>query len=443
MLCAIAGGGAAGIAAALTSAKAGIDTLLIEADGGVGGDLFSGMPLLGTYTSRGEQCVYGILDELRDECRKIDPDAWLGPVCDYRTVHGLCVDPEILRLAVYALLHRYGVRLLLNSMIVDAEVCNGRLRSLNVKSKNTLHRIACDCAVDATGGGYLSSLCGAGVFFGSEQGEFQPVSLVYRMCGVDYEKFLAYIRDNPEEAILCENPVLPADPGEAAGLLYRNGLPYVAVSTQSRLLGEAVKTGRLHPCTAAFITPTSRQRREVCLNVTRIAGLDCADDAAMSDTLPRLAVQVADSSRLFKELLPGFADASISSVMFKMGVRESGRIDGEYTLTQDDVLNAGRFDDVVAHGCHHVDIHGSGNAQIRIPIRNGSAYDIPYRSLLPKGLANVIAAGRCIASDRGANGTVRVMGTCLDTGQAAGRAAAVLLRRNHVDFRQVKTEELT
>ncbi len=437
MLCAVAGGGAAGIAAALTSAKAGIDTLLIEADGGVGGDLFSGMPLLGSYTSKGEQCVYGILDELKDECRKIDPDSWLGPVCDYRTVHGLCVDPEILRLAVYTLLERYHVHLLLNSMIVGTEVRDGRLHSLSVKSKNALHSIVCDCAVDATGGGYLSAMCGAKVFFGSEQGEFQPISLVYRMCGVNYEEFLAYIRDNPAEAILCENPVLPTDPKEAAELLYRNGLPYVAVSTGSRLLSQALKAKRLHPCTAAFITPTSPKRQEVCLNATRIANLDCADDLTVSSSLPQLAVQVANSSRLFKELLPGFANASISSIMFKTGIRESGRIDGDYTLTQDDVLNARRFDDAIAQGSHHVDIHGSGTNQVRIPIRGGIAYDIPYRSLLPKGLSNVIAAGRCIASDRGANGTVRVMGTCLATGQAAGKAAAVLMQRNYHDFRQI------
>lgn len=442
MLCVVAGGGAAGIAAALASAKAGVETLLIEADGGVGGDLFSGMPLLGSYTSLGEPCVFGLLDELRAECRQLDPESWLGPVCDYRTVHGLCVDPEILRLAVYGLLRRYGVRLLLNSMIIGAEVVAGRLVAVTVASKNSRRRIACGAAVDATGGGYLCGLCGAPGQFGSEAGEFQPVSLLYRLCGVDFSRFLAYIRDNPGEAILCENPVLPSDPAEAARRLFAQGLPYVAVSTRSRLLAPQLEAGRLHPCTAAFVTPTSRRRREVCMNVTRLAGIHCADDEALSAALPELAGQVANSARLFQEVMPGFADASISAVMFKLGVRESGRIAGEYTLTQEDVLAARRFDDAVARGSHHVDIHGRGTAQVRIPIRGGSAYDIPYRSLLPKGLANVLAAGRCIASDRGANGTVRVMGTCIATGQAAGRAAAVLLRRNYADFRQIDVDEL-
>ncbi len=444
MECVIVGAGAAGIAAALTSAKAGLDTLLLELDGGVGGDLFSGMPLLGTYTSKGEQCVYGILTELQAECRKLDPDSWLGPVCDYRTVFGLCVDPEILRLAVYALLQRYGVRLLLNTAIIETVVENGNVRSLLLKSKNknSLRSIPCNCVVDASGGGHLTALCGAKVFYGSEQGEFQPVSLIYRMSGVDFEKFLAYIRDHPSEAILAENPVLPTDPQEAALRLYQNGLPYVALSSHSQLLSAALAAGRLHPCTAAFITPTSRKRREVCLNVTRLAGLDCANDEVLFGALPQLAAQVANSAQLFRELLPGFAEASISAVMGKAGVRESGRIDAEYMLTQADVLSARRFEDVVAHGCHHVDIHGSGTAQVRIPISGGSDYDIPYRSLLPKGLNNVIAAGRCIASDRAANGTVRVMGTCLDTGQAAGRACSVFVRQHYTDFRQINCAEL-
>jgi len=442
MDCIVAGGGAAGIAAALTSAREGLETLLIEMEGGVGGDLFSGMPVLGAFTSRGEQCVYGILTELEHECRKLDPDAWLGPVCDYRTVHGLCLDPEILRLAVYALLRRYGVRLLLNTAVTGVEVENGSVRSLIVHGKNSRRQISCACAVDATGGGHLSAMCGAVVRYGSEQREFQPVSLLYRMCGVDFEKILSYVRDHPQEAILCENPVLPADQTEAALRLYRNGLPYLALSSHSQLLSGALSSGRLHPCTAAFINPTSRKRREVCMNVTRVSGLNCADEEALSGTLPQLSAQVADSARLFQELLPGFAQASICSIMHKIGVRESGRIEGEYTLTQEDVLAARRFDDAVACGCHHVDIHGRGTDQVRIPIPGGGSYHIPYRSMLPKGLRNVIAAGRCISSDRGANGTVRVMGTCLDTGQAAGRACAALLQNKYRDFRQVESRAL-
>ena len=420
----IAGGGAAGIAAAVEAAKNGADTTLIEMDGGVGGDLFSGMPLLGAFTAKGVQISHGVLDEILDACRKIHPAGVIGPVCDYRTVVGLCIDPEILRLAVYRLLKQYNVKLLLNTMIVSANVGRGILKNITARSKNSEYELPLDAAVDATGGGYLTSMCGGKVFFGSENKMFQPLSLVFRMCNVDYQKLLLHIRNHPEDVLLCENSALPADRQEAAELLYRHGLPYAAVSAESSLLAPAMNAMRIHQCTAAFITPTAPERGEVCLNVTRNSGIDCADDSAVSGALPVLAEQVIGTAEFFRQEMPGFAQASVSHIFHKCGVRESGRIDGEATLLQNDVVAAAKCSDAVASGCHHVDIHGCGKNQIRIPVRDGLAYDIPRGALCPKGLKNVFAAGRCISSDRGANGSARVMGTCISTGQAAARLAA-------------------
>lgn len=213
----IAGGGAAGISAALAAAKNGADVTLIEMEGGLGGDLFSGMPLLGAFTARGVQISHGVLDDILEACRKIHPAGVIGPVCDYRTVVGLCLDPEILRLAVYRLFRERNIKLLLNTMIISADVREGRLKSIRARSKNREYELSFDSAVDATGGGYLVSMCGGNVFFGSEEDKtFQPVSLLFRMCGVDYKKFLLHICEHPQDVLLCENSALPADRQEAA-----------------------------------------------------------------------------------------------------------------------------------------------------------------------------------------------------------------------------------
>lgn len=419
----VAGGGAAGIAAAISAAKAGADVTLVEMDGGIGGDLFSGMPLLGAFTAKGTQISHGILDEILAECQAIHAPGVVGPVCDFRMVTGLCIDPEVLRLAVYRLLQKYKVKLLLNTFIDGATVRNGILTDISVKSKNGSGSLPTSAAIDATGGGYLTKLCGGKVFFGSEDHVFQPVSLVFRMCGVDYQALLEHILRHPEDAQLSENPVYPADRAEAAKLLFKQGLPYVAVKADSSILSPAMAAGKIHQCTAAFITPTAPERGEVCLNVTRVAGIDCSDDAQIAQTLPVLAEQVAKTAEFFRQAMPGFANGSVSHIYPKCGVRESGRIDGVETLRQNDVVEAKRFANAVAQGCHHVDIHGSGTAQVRIPVKEGSAYDIPAGALSPKGLHNIFAAGRCISSDRGANGSARVMGTCLSTGQAAATLA--------------------
>lgn len=439
----VVGGGASGIAAALTAAKNGADTLLVESESTVGGDLCSGMPVLGAYTSRGECCVHGILDEIVAVCRRIDPDSCIGPVCDWRSVYGLCFDPTTLHLAMIFLLQARGVKLLLNATVCATDYRNGLVRSLKVVDrKGAVQSIECDCVVDASGGGHITMMSGGDVVAGSSDRQFQPVSLVFRMIHVAFEPLLKFIRDNPDEALLGENPVMGKTSTEAAQALYDGGYPYVAIAAKGLVLGQAIADGVVHPCTALFMTPTSMGRGEVCMNATRIAGIDCTDDYAVSAALLELSGQLQGVMSFVKKRIPGFENAALSSIAHRVGVRETGRITGEYTLTQDHVVNATRHSDGVARGAHHVDIHGAGTAQVRIPVKDGLAYDIPYRCLIPQGIKNVIVAGRCLSSDRGANGSARVMGTCIATGQAAGLAASIFSKEKRQDFRNIDSSEI-
>ena len=125
-----------------------------------------------------------------------------------------------------------------------------------------------------------------------------------------------------------------------------------------------------------------------------------------------------------------------------IGVRETRRVVGETVLTEADVLGGHKSEDGIAKGGHHVDVHGSGTYQKRTPVSGGRSYDIPYGCLIPKALANVLVAGRCISSTREANGSVRVMGQCLATGEAAGTAAAVCATEGWSDVRSVSTARL-
>ena len=357
-------------------------------------------------------------------------------------MYGLCIDPEVLYPAVMRLLAKYGVRLLLNTTVVGVKSSNGVVSSLQLAGRGGTSSIDCNCIVDASGGGNITAMAGGEVITGDKEGRFQPVSLTFRMADVEYEPLLRFIRDNPDEALLSENPVLPKDPATAAAKLYEAGMPYVAISAKGTVLGEAIREGSVHQSTAAFITPTSVRRQEVCINSTRVSGIDCTEEEVVSGVLFELSEQMVNFSRFLRQRVPGFENSSVSSIAHRVGVRETGRIRGEYTLTQDDVINAVRHKDSVARGCHHVDIHGEGTSQVRIPVKDGKAYDIPYRCLIPVGLKNVIAAGRCLSSDRGANGSARVMGTCLATGQAAGAAAALYTKEGHADFRDINTEAI-
>jgi hypothetical protein len=177
-----------------------------------------------------------------------------------------------------------------------------------------------------------------------------------------------------------------------------------------------------------MIQPTAPQRGEVCLNTTRVGGIDGTRTAELSATLSTLAEQVWQCSEFMRHHVPGFEHAAFSGIASRVGVRETRRIDGVRSLTQEDVLEARKFDDGIGKGSHHVDIHQSGTGQIRIPVKDGGSYDIPWGCLLPKGLPNVAAAGRILSADRGAHGSAREMGPGLALGQAAGTAAALLQR---------------
>lgn len=125
-----------------------------------------------------------------------------------------------------------------------------------------------------------------------------------------------------------------------------------------------------------------------------------------------------------------------------MGIRETRRVVGDYELSTEDVLEGRKSERGIAKGAHHVDLHGSGKDQERIPVRDGRSYDIPYDCLLPRGLTNVLVAGRCFSSSRGANGSARVMGPCMAMGQAAGTAAALMSANEWHVARSVPIEKL-
>jgi hypothetical protein len=115
---------------------------------------------------------------------------------------------------------------------------------------------------------------------------------------------------------------------------------------------------------------------------------------------------------------------------------------GEYVLTGDEAANGVKQRDVITKGAHHIDIHQDGTRQVRIPIADGGSYDIPFGCLVPKTVTNLLTAGRCISTDRVANGTTRMMGQCMGTGHAAGAAAAMCIAAGHDNVRELSVPAL-
>ncbi len=141
-------------------------------------------------------------------------------------------------------------------------------------------------------------------------------------------------------------------------------------------------------------------------------------------------------ARALRDLQPAsFGDAHVAETAPLMGVRESRRIVGDYILTREDYTARRTFPDEIARNSYYIDIHGGlklkpGEKEMtqkerEAPYGPGESHGIPYRCLTPRGMSNLLAAGRCISADRAMLGSVRVMPNCFITGEAAGLAAAM------------------
>ncbi len=419
----VIGAGSAGVSAAISAAKNGAKTLLIEQTSVIGGDLLSGLPIDGCISSAGEWVVGGVIRELFDECDKMD--GYIGGIYDWRTLWVVCIDPEIMKVVLIDAVDRHGVSVLLYSFAEDVVMSNGTIHGVVVVNKQHRTLVTAGVFIDCTGDGDIARAAGAPYELGGPEGELQPISMVFRMSNVDAHRLLTFVRDYPENVGLAENPIISKSKEECAQELYNQGYPKVFFENSGPLLREAIASGEMYPSSLLAITPISTRRKEVSVNSTRLDGIDGTEINQLSNTFPRLIQQVRKCEAFLRNRVPGFENAGLSGIAPRIGVRETRRIMGDYILTVDDVLGGQKSRDGVAKGCHELDIHGSGKNHWREQIKDGGSYDIPFGCLLPRGVSNLLVAGRCFSATREAHSSARVMGTCMAMGQAAGTAAAM------------------
>jgi hypothetical protein len=247
--------------------------------------------------------------------------------------------------------------------------------------------------IDCTGDADVTALAGFATELGRpEDGLTQPVTLCFHVSGVDPD-------------------ALP--PGAEMTAAYR----------QARDRGEVDC-----PREDVLMFPTADQDRFM-FNTTRVTGVNGADslDLTRAEIVGRRQAEAIFG--VLRKRFAAFRDAYLVRMATQIGVRETRRIVGDYTLTQDDVLSCARFPDAVACCSYPVDIHNpGGEGTTLIPVR-GDYYEIPYRCTLPHGAENLLVAGRPISCDHGAHSSLRIMPTCVALGEAAGVAAAMAAAR--------------
>ncbi len=439
----VVGGGAAGVAAAIAAAENNAKTILVEAGPMFGGELLTGMSVDGVLNARNQYILGGIARELFDECAQMK--GFIGPINDFRLIAYVCLDPEVVKIAVARLLDRSHVTPLLYSTAEQIVMDGDRVAGVIVMNKNRRTLLTADFFIDCSGDGDIAVMAGAPYEISDKTGELQPLSIMFRMSGVENLPLLSFVREHPENLALGESEVIRdgKTDTELATAIYRQGEPSVFFKADGPLMQTAIQKGDLFPTALIMIQPTSKARKEVCVNATRIAeNIDGTKADEVSRTLARLMDQVWNCSQFLKNNVPGFEGAALSAIAPRIGIRETRRIIGEDLLTGEDVKSGRKREDGVAKGSHHIDIHQDGERQVRVPVANGGSYDIPWGCLLPKNVKNVYIAGRCLSSTREGQGSARVMGPCMGMGQAVGTAAALSVTAGNRDIRDLNLKTL-
>jgi hypothetical protein len=160
-------------------------------------------------------------------------------------------------------------------------------------------------------------------------------------------------------------------------------------------------------------------------NMTRVAGVDGTDVEALTDAEREGRAQALEYARFLTDKIPGYEAAALGGLSTQIGVRETRRIKGQYWLTREDVLSARKFPDAIARCGAPIEMHHAGGDTLWEYLPDGETFDIPYRSLVPTGVDNLLVAGRCLSASHDAHASVRSIGQCLAMGQAAGTAAAI------------------
>lgn len=428
----VTGGGPAGIVAAIAAARTGARTLLIEGGGFVGGVAAMGLPFQGVYTNNEERIIGGIGWELIQ--RLID----LGAAADVRNVgvglprgkgspkfnaRWISYHPEALKFVALEMLYEAGVELLLHTTISDVHHEGGIVGGVIIHNKSGRQTLHATCIVDATGDGDIAVRAGA-PFEKGQRGALQPMTLTFTMSQVDLQATVAAGR-----AVRLPHEVVA---GHARWHDPRFG------SYDVDLKPDAAAVKRAFPGFGDIVTEVNmKDLRDGVFhggNMVHIPNLDGSDGGQLSKAEFDSRRLVYQLGLFLREHVPGFEDAHTVSTSARIGVRETRRVLGAYTLTYDDVVDGRRFDDVVVLGGYRVDIHGYDGGPVYVEPTKGTqvkdlgSYDIPYRCLVPHGVENVLMAGRCVSATHTAQGSLRVMGTAMGMGHATGTAAALAVQ---------------
>ena len=397
----VGGGGPAGIGAALAAATNGAKTLLLEGRAFFGGvAAVSGwMPM--NRILRNGQSRGGVNEIFVNKLRSYGSHGCRDGKVTWVDADGLHVHPEYLRLGVMELLEEHDCKYLVHSPITGVEMDGRTITSVVCAGKYGRRTYSASVYIDTTGDGDIAYHAGVPMLKGREEdGAFMPTTIGLVLANVDEEKLFSSLNERPQEptsAMRARIDEKAAKEGYTTSNFYsfdRTTIPTVVSSNN----GGQDDIG--------IIDASNIEH----LNVALRSGLQV----------------VFDFVEMVRDLkIPGLENCSLVRAGQDLGVRETRRIEGEYTLTLEDCQQGKHFDDVIALRYGTIDAAGlkATEGELHGTIKDGHEY--PYRCMLPRRVDPLLVAGRCASLSHLGLSTCKAMGNMMAIGQAAGVAAAI------------------
>jgi len=418
----IAGGGPSGVAAALAARRQGATVFLVEGQSFFGGMGTAGLvPSFSKFSDGINFLAGGVGRKIYERCRDtgvFGPD--YNPDRKYR-LHGNPIHAEALKRVYDNLMSESGADFTFQTRLLAVNADNGSVLCAVCHAKSGLFAVKAHVYVDCTGDGDLATSAGADFNKGDKLANLQAGTLCSIWSGIDWQR------------------------ARKTGMYGKWPLG------QSNKLQQAIDDGIFTVKDPHMPGIWLNGRTQGGGNIGHAFGVDGTDERSITKALLQERKKLLEYQRFYKKYNSGFENIELAATGSLLGIRETRRIIGDYVMTFEDYLNRANFSDEIGRYNNEVDIHASSaDPKEREKVKklfdsssykHGESYGIPYRALTPKGLDNVLVAGRCISTDRYVHGSIRVMPGCMITGQAAG-AAAALAAAKKTTTRGINVKEL-
>lgn len=450
----VCGGGTAGCVAAIAAAREGARVLLIERSFAVGGMLTIGNAGITKYTvhyTDAQDYRDKVLWQLGNSPESVQVAGGIAKeychrMMDNRGALGtegqvgsyVFTDRYESQFAMMDMLEEAGVEILYDSKVCQVSMEGNKIVGVVVFNKSGFTEYPADRFIDATGDADVAAMAGADFVIGTTQedieegcgafvGQLLSCGSMYRVRNVDLKRLLEYLKEHPENYRVHPYGVMMIDDvvasTEAGEMLVFHMMVDMPDGSQNIL--------------QIYNAPASDE--VILLPGNQGVSVNGLDAMALSNGQTTLWKKVRESFEHYKKVIPGFECARMSFLP-DIGVRETRRIKGDYWLTGMEVLEGKDFEDSIGCGGHPIDI-GPLKEDIKNHPYENWRFHMPYRIMLPRGIENLLVAGRSVSASRMASGCIRPTVQCMVLGEAAGTAAALSVK-DGVSCRDVDVKKL-